>query len=110
MRLEDLVMLFYCHSLQVLIYLKTTKTEVINLKSSESYKMQFIEKYIKETELFWAVVLFAIFLYWLFIVQLLHLHINIRRNTEFFLFKHSIILGVGFMLMYFAHKVNYRYY
>src|SRR5690606_30173637 len=31
-------------------------------------------------------------------------------NTEFYLFKHSIILFIGFLLMYFAHKLNYRYY
>ena len=31
-------------------------------------------------------------------------------NTEYYLFKHSIIILIGLALMYFAHKVNYRYY
>ena len=31
-------------------------------------------------------------------------------NTEIFLFKHTIILALGFALIYFAHKLNYRYY
>lgn len=31
-------------------------------------------------------------------------------NTEVFLFKHTIILALGFALMYFAHKLNYKYY
>lgn len=31
-------------------------------------------------------------------------------NTEYFLFKHGIILVVGFLLAYFAHNLHYRYY
>jgi cell division protein FtsW len=31
-------------------------------------------------------------------------------NTEYFLFKHGIILIVGFFLMYAAHKLPYKYY
>ncbi len=31
-------------------------------------------------------------------------------NTEYFLFKHSIILLIGFILMYTAHKIKFTYY
>ncbi len=31
-------------------------------------------------------------------------------NTEYYLFKHAIITGFGFALMYLAHKVRYPYY
>lgn len=31
-------------------------------------------------------------------------------NTEYFLFKHTILLGAGFLLMYYAHKLHYKYY
>lgn len=74
--------------------------------------MQFIDKYIKGDRVIWAVVLLlaicSILVVYSSIVTLAYKYQG--GNTEFFLFKHSIILGVGFMLMYFAHKVNYRYY
>ncbi|WP_026463784.1 FtsW/RodA/SpoVE family cell cycle protein [Adhaeribacter aquaticus] len=31
-------------------------------------------------------------------------------NTEYFLFKHTSLIFVGLAFMWFAHKVNYRYY
>lgn len=31
-------------------------------------------------------------------------------NTEYFLFKHLFILGLGVTITYFAHRVDYRYY
>ncbi len=31
-------------------------------------------------------------------------------NTEYYLFKHAIITGFGFALMYLAHRVRYPYY
>ncbi len=74
--------------------------------------MQFIDKYIKGDRVIWAVVLLlaicSILVVYSSIVTLAYKYQG--GNTEFFLFKHSIILAVGFFLMYFAHKVNYRYY
>lgn len=31
-------------------------------------------------------------------------------NTGYFLIKHSLIIGMGFLLMYFMHKIKYTYY
>ncbi|KAA9338881.1 FtsW/RodA/SpoVE family cell cycle protein [Adhaeribacter soli] len=31
-------------------------------------------------------------------------------NTEYFLFKHSSLIFVGLIFMWFAHKINYKYY
>ncbi|MHC2993178.1 cell division protein FtsW [Pontibacter sp. HJ8] len=31
-------------------------------------------------------------------------------NTEYFLFKHSSLIVIGMAFMWFAHKINYRYY
>jgi cell division protein FtsW len=31
-------------------------------------------------------------------------------NTEYFLFKHSSLIVIGLAFMWFAHKINYRYY
>lgn len=74
--------------------------------------MQNIFKYIKGDRVIWAVSLL------LAIISVLVVYSSIVTlaykyqggNTEFYLFKHSIILGVGFFLMYFAHKLNYKYY
>lgn len=74
--------------------------------------MQSIFKYIKGDRVIWAVSLL------LAIISVLVVYSSIVTlaykyqggNTEFYLFKHSIILGVGFFLMYFAHKLNYKYY
>lgn len=74
--------------------------------------MQSIFRYIKGDRVIWAVSLL------LAIISVLVVYSSIVTlaykyqggNTEFYLFKHSIILGVGFFLMYFAHKLNYKYY
>lgn len=74
--------------------------------------MQFIDKYIKGDRVIWAVVLllaiFSVLVVYSSIVTLAYKYQG--GNTEYYLFKHSIILFIGFLLMYFAHKVNYRYY
>ena len=74
--------------------------------------MQFINKYIKGDRVIWAVVLllaiFSVLVVYSSIVTLAYKYQG--GNTEYYLFKHSIILFIGFLLMYFAHKVNYRYY
>jgi cell division protein FtsW len=31
-------------------------------------------------------------------------------NTEYYLFKHTIMIITGFMLMYYAHKLKFKYY
>ena len=74
--------------------------------------MHFINKYIKGDRVIWAVVLllaiFSVLVVYSSIVTLAYKYQG--GNTEYYLFKHSIILFIGFLLMYFAHKVNYRYY
>ena len=74
--------------------------------------MNFINKYIKGDRVIWAVVLllgiFSVLVVYSSIVTLAYKYQG--GNTEYYLFKHSIILLIGFLLMYFAHKVNYRYY
>lgn len=74
--------------------------------------MQNIYKYIKGDRVIWAVVLllaiFSVLVVYSSIVTLAYKYQD--GNTEFYLFKHSIILFIGFLLMYFAHKLNYRYY
>lgn len=74
--------------------------------------MQALYNYIKGDRVIWAVVLL------LAIVSVLVVYSSIVTlayrfeggNTEYYLFKHSIILMVGFALIYFAHKLNYKYY
>ena len=74
--------------------------------------MHFINKYIKGDRVIWSVVLllaiFSVLVVYSSIVTLAYKYQD--GNTEYYLFKHSIILFIGFLLMYFAHKVNYRYY
>lgn len=74
--------------------------------------MQIINRYIKGDRVIWAVVLllaiFSVLVVYSSIVTLAYKYQG--GNTEYYLFKHSIILLIGFSLMYFAHKVNYRYY
>ena len=74
--------------------------------------MQNIYNYIKGDRVIWAVVLllaiFSVLVVYSSIVTLAYKYQD--GNTEFYLFKHSIILFIGFLLMYFAHKLNYRYY
>jgi len=74
--------------------------------------MHLIDKYIRGDRVIWAVSLL------LAIVSVLVVYSSIVTlaykyqggNTEYYLVKHSIILMVGFAIMYMAHKVNYRYY
>ncbi|MEQ8909086.1 MAG: FtsW/RodA/SpoVE family cell cycle protein [Vicingaceae bacterium] len=74
--------------------------------------MQAIYKYIKGDRVIWAVSLllaiFSVLVVYSSIVTLAYKYQD--GNTEFYLFKHSVILGIGFGIMYFAHKLNYRYY
>ncbi len=74
--------------------------------------MQTLFKYIKGDRVIWAVVtllaIFSVLVVYSSIVTLAYKYQG--GNTEFYLFKHSIILMIGFSLMYFAHKVNYKYY
>jgi len=74
--------------------------------------MQAVLKYIKGDRVIWAVAtllaLFSILVVYSSIVTLAYKYQG--GNTEFYLLKHSIILLIGFGLMYFAHKLNYRYY
>lgn len=74
--------------------------------------MQFVLKYLKGDRVIWAVstllAIFSILVVYSSIVTLAYKYQG--GNTEFYLLKHSIILMIGFGLMYFAHKLNYRYY
>ncbi len=74
--------------------------------------MQALLKYIKGDRVIWAVAtllaLFSILVVYSSIVTLAYKYQG--GNTEFYLLKHTIILLIGFGLMYFAHKLNYRYY
>ncbi|MAY82710.1 MAG: cell division protein FtsW [Flavobacteriales bacterium] len=74
--------------------------------------MQYILKYIKGDRVIWGVstllAIFSILVVYSSIVTLAYKYQG--GNTEFYLLKHSIILLIGFGLMYFAHKLNYRYY
>jgi len=74
--------------------------------------MQFLLKYIKGDRVIWGVstllALFSILVVYSSIVTLAYKYQG--GNTEFYLLKHSVILLIGFGLMYFAHKLNYRYY
>jgi cell division protein FtsW len=74
--------------------------------------MQTLFRYIKGDRVIWAVVtllaIFSVLVVYSSIVTLAYKYQG--GNTEFYLFKHSIILMIGFALMYFAHKVNYKYY
>jgi cell division protein FtsW len=74
--------------------------------------MNFVDKYIKGDKVIWSVVLL------LAILSVLAVYSSIVTlaykykggDTMYYLFKHVIILVVGFGLMILAHKVNYRYY
>lgn len=74
--------------------------------------MQKILSYLKGDRIIWAVALllaiFSVLVVYSSIVTLAYKYQ--QGNTEFYLFKHSIILLIGFLLMYMAHKVNYRYF
>ena len=74
--------------------------------------MQKVFDYLKGDRVIWAVVLllaiFSVLVVSSSIVTLAYKYQD--GNTEFYLFKHCIILLIGFLLMYGAHKVNYRYF
>lgn len=74
--------------------------------------MNFVDKYIKGDKVVWSVVLL------LAILSILAVYSSIVTlaykykggDTMYYLFKHLMILVVGFGLMILAHKVNYKYY
>ncbi len=74
--------------------------------------MNFIDKYIKGDKVIWSVVLL------LAILSILAVYSSIVTlaykykggDTMYYLFKHAVILVVGFGLMILAHKVNFKYY
>lgn len=74
--------------------------------------MKLIDKYIRGDRVIWVVAML------LAIVSILVVYSSIVTlayryqdgNTEYYLFKHSIIVLIGFIFMYAAHKLNYRYY
>lgn len=74
--------------------------------------MSFVDKYIKGDKVIWLVVLL------LAILSVLAVYSSIVTlaykykdgDTLYYLFKHSIILVVGFGLMIMAHNLNYKYY
>lgn len=74
--------------------------------------MNFIDKYIKGDRVVWLVVLL------LAILSILAVYSSIVTlaykykdgDTFYYLFKHAIILFVGFGLMMLAHNVKYKYY
>ena len=74
--------------------------------------MQQVFKYIKGDRVIWAVVLllaiFSVLVVYSSIVTLAYKYRG--GNTEFYLFKHTIIILIGFALMYWTHKLNYKYF
>ena len=74
--------------------------------------MSFVNKYIKGDKIIWLVVLL------LAILSVLAVYSSIVTlaykyqggDTLYYLFKHAIILVVGFGLMILAHNLNYKYY
>lgn len=74
--------------------------------------MSFVDKYIKGDKVVWLVVLL------LAILSVLAVYSSIVTlaykykdgDTLYYLFKHAIILIVGFGLMLMAHNLNYKYY
>lgn len=74
--------------------------------------MSFVDKYIKGDKVVWLVVLL------LAILSVLAVYSSIVTlaykyqggDTLYYLFKHVIILVVGFTLMILAHNLNYKYY
>jgi cell division protein FtsW len=74
--------------------------------------MNQVLKYLRGDRVIWGVTLL------LSIISILTVYSSIVTlaykyrggNTEYFLFKHGVILIVGFLLMYAAHKLPYKYY
>ena len=71
-----------------------------------------VVKYLQGDKVIWGVTLL------LAIISILTVYSSIVTlaykyrggDTEYFLFKHGIILIIGFTLMYFAHRLPYKYY
>jgi len=74
--------------------------------------MQKVLQHLKGDRVIWAVALllaiFSVLVVYSSIVTLAYKYQG--GNTEFYLFKHSVILFIGFLLTYVAHKVDYRYF
>lgn len=74
--------------------------------------MESIYKNIKGDKVIWAVAcllaIISVLVVYSSIVTLAYRYQD--GNTEVFLFKHTLILILGFALMFFAHKLNYKYY
>ncbi len=72
----------------------------------------FISKYLKGDRVLWMVCLvlglWSILAVYSSISYLAYA--NRDGNTFYYLFKHVVILSGGFFLMYFVHKVNFRYF
>lgn len=72
----------------------------------------FLEKYIKGDKVIWMIAIL------LSILSILAVYSSIvtlaykyqSGNTEYFLFKHGVILMIGVLLMYAAHLIPYKYY
>ena len=73
---------------------------------------QLIAQYLKGDRVIWMVCLI------LGLVSILAVYSSISSlaykytegNTFYYLFKHGIMLVTGFVIMYFVHKINYRYF
>ncbi len=71
-----------------------------------------IAKYLKGDRVIWMVCLL------LGLISVLAVYSSISSlaykytegNTVYYLFKHGIMLGTGFLIMYFVHRVQYRYF
>ncbi len=74
--------------------------------------MSFVDKYIKGDKVVWLVVLLlailSVMAVYSSIVTLAYKYQG--GDTLYYLFKHAIILVVGFGLMILAHNLNYKYY
>ena len=73
---------------------------------------QLIAQYLKGDRVIWMVCLI------LGLISILAVYSSISSlaykytegNTFYYLFKHGIMLVTGFVIMYFVHKINYRYF
>ncbi len=73
---------------------------------------QFLDQYLKGDRVIWMVALFLSILSVLAVYSsIVTLAYNFRGgNTEYYLFKHSLMIVSGLVLMYYAHKLKYKYY
>lgn len=74
--------------------------------------MQFLLNYIKGDRVIWftalILALISVIAVYGSIVTLAYKYQD--GNTEYYLFKHAIMLVTGFILMYYAHKLRFKYY